>query len=343
MQYPHDIQQYNLLGLIGVGASSKVYSAICIENNKQVAIKEINLEQTELELDVLYHEVAFWYDCQHPNVVEYYGSFVQGTILYILMEFLFAGSVSDYMKYKNLKSGFQNEVVISTILKNILNALAYIHERNHVHRDIKPGNILISSDGSVKLGDFGVAASLIEGGRKRARFTVTGTPCFIAPEVLLESIGYQEKADIWSLGITAIELATGEAPYSNLHPLDVTVKIIKAPPPQLPRNFSAEFRDMVKKCLNHSIEKRASAKQLLEHPFFNKSLGKDFLIEEIVRNLPPLRERFSLIHQADTENIVEPSSYPKTNSFEFDFEGLDTIDKKETEVVIGRFRISKGK
>lgn len=296
MNFPHDISKYQILGLIGVGATSRVYLAICLENNFRLAIKVIEMERCPVAIDVLHQEVATWFYFQHPNVVTYYGSFVNGSKLFILMEFLEAGSVDELIKYTCDEVGFESEEIIATILKNVLESLNYLHQRHHLHRDIKPGNILIGLDGSVKVGDFGVAASLIEHGRKRARYTVAGTPCYMSPEVLRET-GYQEKADIWSFGITAIEMAIGKAPYSGLNPLDIVVKIIKAPPPQLPPSFSSEFRDLVRKCLSHSTERRPSASVLLKHPFFDKAKCYDFLVQNLLKNLPPLQERFSTINR----------------------------------------------
>jgi serine/threonine-protein kinase OSR1/STK39 len=291
MEFPHDITKYQILGLIGEGSTCRVYSAICIENQLKLAIKVIDLDQCSVELEQFYQEVNFWSDLQHPNVIDYYGSFVHGSKLYMLMECLSAGSVSDLIKYTHEMNGFKSEEIISTILKNALLALDYLHKRELVHRDIKPGNILIGESGNVKLGDFGISTSLLEAGQKISRYTVAGTPCYMSPEMLQEN-GYQEKADIWSFGITAIELATGSTPYSNFHPLDVVVKILDAPPPTLPANFSDDFRDLVKKCLTHSINRRPSASDLLKHPFFKKAKSKDFLVENLIENHPSLRERF---------------------------------------------------
>jgi serine/threonine-protein kinase OSR1/STK39 len=294
MDFPQDISRYEILGLIGVGATSRVYLANCLDNNFTLAIKVINMEQCKVEIDVLHQEVTYWFHFQHPNVVTYYGSFVNGPRLYILMEFLEEGSVHELIHYSCHGGGFKSEEIISFILKNVLESLNYLHEKHHLHRDIKPGNILIGSDGRVKVGDFGVATSLIEYGRKRSRYTVAGTPCYMSPEVLQQT-GHQEKADIWSFGITAIEMATGRAPYSDLNHLDMVVKIMKAPPPQLPACFSKEFRDLVRKCLIHSTERRPSASVLLKHPFFDKAKDSQFLVENLLKHLPPLKERFSTV------------------------------------------------
>ncbi|OHT05539.1 STE20/SPS1-related proline-alanine-rich protein kinase [Tritrichomonas foetus] len=313
--YPLDASQYKLLDCIGRGATSEVYAAQCLANNSMVAIKLVNLEAYPLEIEFLRQEVAFWSSTQHEQVVQYYGSFVSGPMLYILMEYMAGGSVSDIMRFSYPK-GFPDESVIATILLAILKALDYIHSHNELHRDVKPGNALIGSDGKVKIGDFGVAATLLENGqRRRARYTVIGTPCYMAPEILQEELGYTQKADIWSFGITAIELATGSAPYSNLQPLAVVQKILKAPPPHLTvdQGFSPELCNLVKLCLNHDPTKRPSAQELLQLPFFKKVQSPDYIKDAIVNKLPSLEKRYGKTNSNSPNNFVQSAPKPNTD------------------------------
>jgi serine/threonine-protein kinase OSR1/STK39 len=159
----------------------------------------------------------------------------------------------------------------------------------------------------VKVGDFGVAATLVEDGeRKRARYTRIGTPCYMAPEVLTGDGAHTEKVDIWSLGVTAIELATGSAPYATMHELDVIQKIVKAPPPQLPRNasFSPEFRDFVRRCMNFDPQRRPAAQDLLAHPFLAKASGRDCIVDEVLGGLPPLGERFAKLNEDASRQTI---------------------------------------
>ncbi|KAH0788211.1 STE family protein kinase [Histomonas meleagridis] len=337
--FPLDISQYQILDIIGCGATSSVYKAKYLGNGKIISIKKIDLEINEIEIDVLRREVAFWSTSNNPGIVDYYGSFINGSILYILMEYCAGGSVLDIMK-SSFPEGFKDEVQIATILKGILEALAYVHSNKQVHRDIKPGNVLICEDGSIKIGDFGVAASLLEQGKKRARYTVIGTPCYMAPEVFGE-IGYTEKADIWSLGISSIELATGVAPYSNLPPLRITKQIINAPPPKLPsEGFTPEFQEFVRKCLNHSTESRPSAEELLKHPFIAKAQSKQYIIDTILSKVPPLEQRAAnnkLLQMENTPKKVPPLSptQPKWNY------GVEEKNQQPVEKM-GRFRIRRG-
>ena len=310
--FPHDKNQYKIISQIGKGATATVYVAECLKNGQIVALKMIDLETCPIEIDNLRHEVAFWSTSQSPNIVEYYGSFVDGSVLYIVMEYMSAGSCYEIMRY-SYKKGIQDELIIAAILHEVLQALVYFHDNRQIHRDIKAGNVLINEKGDVKIGDFGIAANLLENGqRKQARFTVIGTPCYMAPEVLKEEEGYSEKADIWSLGITAIELALGAAPYSNLYPLEVIVKIVNSPPPQLPDtdNYSPAFKDFVKQCLVHSPAKRASARQLLDHKFFKQIKDIHHYTEKFINGLPPLEKRFQQTHATQLEETKKPQMEP---------------------------------
>ena len=189
-----------------------------------------------------------------------------GSDLWIVMEYCGGGSVSDIMKSRKTLS----EGEISTILKDTLEGLVYLHARRKIHRDIKAGNILLSSEGHAKLADFGVAGQLTDTMAKRN--TVIGTPYWMAPEVIQE-IGYDCLADIWSLGITALEMAEGKPPYGDIHPMRAIFMIPSKPPPSFrdPDKWSFEFIDFVSRCLVKNPENRATAAQLLQHAFIRKA------------------------------------------------------------------------
>jgi len=183
------------------------------------------------------------------------------------MEYCGAGSVCDIMKIcdKTL-----TEDQISVVCKDVLNGLSYLHSLRKIHRDIKAGNILLNSKGASKLADFGVSGQLSDTMAKRQ--TVIGTPFWMAPEVIQE-VGYDVKADIWSLGITCIEMAESKPPYSNVHPMRAIFMIPSRAPPRLtePEKWSIEFNDFVGKCLTKNPDQRPSAHDLLVHPFIQKS------------------------------------------------------------------------
>ena len=278
--------RYRLLTRVGRGATGEVYRAIDVtkdvttglnqnqDSNAHVAVKLVDLEDAEDEVADIQREIGILAQCASPYVTKYLGSaLLRGTSkLAIVMEYMAGGSarhlVEEIEHSGDSSSKGLGEGEISFITRDVLRALEYLHAEGKIHRDVKAANVLLTASAEARLADFGVSGQMTHtlGARRK---TFTGTPFWMAPEVIQGGEGYDEKADIWSLGITCYELATGSAPHSDLHPMRVLFVIPKEDPPSLPPDgdFSDDFRDFVSQCLRKDPLERPSAEELLKHPF----------------------------------------------------------------------------
>ncbi|XP_076948245.1 serine/threonine-protein kinase BLUS1-like, partial [Bidens hawaiensis] len=307
-KYPIGAEHYELYEEIGQGVSASVYRAKCLNNDEIVAIKVLDFERGNCDLNNVSREAQTMILVDHPNVLKSHCSFVNDHNLWVIMPFMAGGSCLHMLK-ASYPEGFE-EVIIATILREVLKALEYLHHHGHIHRDVKAGNILISDQGAIRLGDLGVSACLFDAGdRQRARNTFCGTPCWMAPEVMEQLHGYDFKADIWSFGITALELAHGHAPFSKYPPMKVLLMTLQNAPPGLDyerdKKFSKSFKQMTASCLVKDPSKRPTATKLLKHYFFKQARSNDFIQRKLLEGLPTIGDRLQEIKRKDEDMLAQ--------------------------------------
>ncbi|XP_076793169.1 serine/threonine-protein kinase 10 isoform X2 [Arvicanthis niloticus] len=274
---PNDV--WEIVGELGDGAFGKVYKAKNKETGALAAAKVIETKSEE-ELEDYIVEIEVLATCDHPYIVKLLGAYYYDGKLWIMIEFCPGGAVDAIML--ELDRGL-TEPQIQVVCRQMLEALNFLHGKRIIHRDLKAGNVLMTLEGDIRLADFGVSAKNLKTLQKRDSFI--GTPYWMAPEVVLcetmKDAPYDYKADIWSLGITLIEMAQIEPPHHELNPMRVLLKIAKSDPPTLltPSKWSVEFRDFLKIALDKNPETRPSAAQLLQHPFVSKVTSNKALRE----------------------------------------------------------------
>ncbi|KAK4154781.1 hypothetical protein C8A00DRAFT_32452 [Chaetomidium leptoderma] len=248
---------------IGQGASGGVYTGHERGTNRLVAIKQMNLEQ-QPKKDLIINEILVMKESSHPNIVNFIDSYLCGGELWVVMEFMEGGSLTDVVTFNIMTEG-----QIASVCRETLRGLQHLHSKGVIHRDIKSDNILLSMEGNIKLTDFGFCATINEAQNKRT--TMVGTPYWMAPEVVTRK-EYGRKVDIWSLGIMAIEMIEGEPPYLTESPLRALWLIATNGTPQIKneQEMSPVFRDFLYFALKVDPEKRASAHDLLRHEFMKQ-------------------------------------------------------------------------
>lgn len=282
-------ERFELGPRIGRGSAGDVHTARDKLTDDVVAVKLVDLEEAEDEVEDIQREISYLMQCSSPFVTKYLGCWLDpgSTRLAIAMEYMAGGSVADLIS--EAFGGPLPESACAVVCRDLLYALDYLHGEGKIHRDVKCANVLLTAAGEIRLADFGVAGTLTQtlGGNKRRTFT--GTPFWMAPEVIQahESDGYNSKCDIWSLGITAMEAANGTPPYSDLHPMRVLFFIPKNPPPRLEgASFSAEFKEFCASCLQKDPDRRPRAAQLVNHRFIADAPERcDELVDRVTRRM----------------------------------------------------------
>lgn len=311
--------EYNILRRLGRGSFGQVFEALHTPTSQVVAVKQIALEasgdtgadsshtQDLLEIQREISSLAQCQDCE--RVTRYYGSFVKKYTLWVVMELMDGGSCLSLLQ----RGGALPDAAIAVVCRELVLGLDYLHAQGIIHRDIKSANVLLTRQGQVKLGtyasltaaDFGVAAQLLHRGSRRN--TLVGSPYWMAPEVIKQS-HYDARADIWSLGITAIELATGHPPLSEYHPMRAMFLIPKATPPRIEAGHDPGLVRFVDRCLAKSATDRATARQLRTDAWIEQSGPLEILQRIIEARAAPVGT-ISSLSQPDRSSILDTSAF----------------------------------
>lgn len=278
-----NFQDYELHSPIGYGATATVTLAT-YRKNHQVAIKMVDMDLFEqCQIDELRREIQIMSLCRHENVLPVHRSFMHDSKLCIVTPVMTAGSCHDVLR--RYRKGLE-EPIIACIIRQAVRGLCYLHRNNLVHRDIKAANLLINREtGNVRLADFGVSSSLLECESRRVRNSFVGTPAWMAPEIV-DGSGYDHQVDIWSLAITALELAYGHAPNSKYSPIKVLISTLRDAPPildpaQCCHDYSPMFAQFIRLCLNKDPRLRPTAAELMKHPFLTKAPPPAYIVSHI--------------------------------------------------------------
>uniref|UniRef100_A0A8C3GCI0 non-specific serine/threonine protein kinase n=1 Tax=Cyclopterus lumpus TaxID=8103 RepID=A0A8C3GCI0_CYCLU len=314
--FPDPTDAWDIIETIGKGTYGKVYKVLNKLDGSKAAVKILDpIHDIDEEIEAEYNILKALSD--HTNVVKFYGMYYKkdvkcGDQLWLVLELCNGGSVTDLAKGLLKRGDRMDEAIIAYILHEALMGLQHLHVNKTIHRDVKGNNILLTTHGGVKLVDFGVSAQLTN--TRLRRNTSVGTPFWMAPEVIaceqqLDST-YDARCDVWSLGITGIELGDGDPPLSELHPMRALFKIPRNPPPTLhqPELWSADFNDFICKCLIKDFELRPNVLDLLRHVFIKQKVGREKILRKQLMELIDLNQQIGVIDKTSHHGKTDRST-----------------------------------
>jgi len=315
-------KNFTKLSPVGKGAFGTVYKIQDNRDKKLCAAKIIDLETDDDELEDIHREVKILSQLDSKYITRYFGSLIKGPKLWIFMELLTGGSLSDIIYMLLDTNDTLEEYQIATIVREILYGLDYMHKNNRLHRDMKAANVLLSIKGEIKLCDFGVSASVTNTTKKRETFA--GTPYWMAPEVILRN-SYDHRCDIWGLGITTIEMTQFHPPHHNENHIRVIFIIPHAPSPQLEEDvakfYSKKLAVFLAACLHKDPNERPSASELLKHTWVQKYAKRSSILNDLVKRYTKWKKQ----QQEEYNSDEDDEKGCEKKKFTWDLNVCDTV------------------
>ncbi|XP_053672779.1 neither inactivation nor afterpotential protein C [Anopheles nili] len=341
---PDPGNRYKLGEIIGKGICAKVYRATDTQaGNKNVAIKVQKFEgETKTAIQ---EEFRILRDhSKHANLIDFYGVYRkkcpagESDEIWFVLEYCDFGPAVDVVRKLFVSNRRASEMQLAYILREVSRALVYLHEHHIVHRDVRGNNILLTKEGEVKLCDYGLARDTKSTLGKRG--TCIGSPCWMAPEVVTSSKSdkdvYDNRSDVWALGVTAIELGDGKPPFADIHATRAMFQIVRNPPPTLYRqsNWSQEYNDFISECLEKNPDHRPFIMEIIEHPFLTQVPENDYHLSQELKMLAESVHDIQLPKKEEVSVVRGMLKSAGNKSEKMHVEDLATLEQLSEETIL---------